>query len=70
MCEALPILVEKSVEIARGSSQRIGALGEPAPSGKILIYSVEKVIQKAESRKLMFSNKAIIECQKLVAEAA
>jgi hypothetical protein len=48
----------------------MAVLGDPATAGTIVIDSAKKVIQKAESRKLMFSNKAIIACKKLVAGAA
>jgi hypothetical protein len=59
MNEALPILIENSVQIAWDFLERTGELGEPNIASRFLMDTVEKMIRGGERRKLFLSNKAI-----------
>jgi hypothetical protein len=64
----LPILIENSVEIAWDYLERAGELGNRMIASKVLFYPIEKMIQTGKRRRLMLSNKAIIENRKFRSE--
>ena len=59
MPEPLPILMEKSIEIAWDYLERSGELGEPETASRFLLDSVEEMVRRGERRQLVLSNKAI-----------
>lgn len=59
MPEPLPILMEKSIQIAWDYLERSGELGEPEAASRFLLASVEWMVRQGERRQLVLSNKAI-----------
>jgi hypothetical protein len=59
MTEQLPALVENSLEVAWQYLEGLGEISDPQKSAEFLIRSIQKQIQKGETRPLMLSNKAI-----------
>lgn len=59
MSEPLPILMEKSIQIAWDYLERSGELGEPETASRFLLDSVERMVRHGERRQLVLSNKAI-----------
>jgi hypothetical protein len=59
MSEPLPILMEKSLQIAWDYLERSGELGEPEAASRFLLDSVERMVRHGERRPLVLSNKAI-----------
>ena len=59
MPEPLPILMEKSLQIAWDYLERSGELGEPEAASRVLLDSVELMIRHGERRQLVLSNRAI-----------
>jgi len=59
MPEPLPILMEKSLQIAWDYLERSGELGEPETASRFLLDSVERMVRQGERRPLVLSNKAI-----------
>ena len=59
MPEPLPILMEKSIEIAWDYLERSGELGEPETASRFLLDSMEEMVRRGERRQLVLSNKAI-----------
>ena len=59
MPEPLPILMEKSIEIAWDYLERSGELGEPETASRFLLDRVEEMVRRGERRQLVLSNKAI-----------
>ena len=59
MPESLPILIEKSIEIAWDYLNRTGELGEPVLAGRFLNDTIELMVRRGERRPLMLANKAI-----------
>jgi hypothetical protein len=59
MPEPLPILMEKSIQIAWDYLERSGELGEPQVASRFLLDSVESMVRHGERRQLVLSNRAI-----------
>ena len=59
MSEPLPILMEKSIQIAWDYLERTGELGEPEAASRFLLDSVEGMVRRGERRQLLLSNRAI-----------
>ncbi len=59
MPEPLPILMEKSIQIAWDFLERSGELGEPEAASRFLLDSVEGMVRHGERRQLVLSNRAI-----------
>ena len=59
MPEPLPILMEKSIQIAWDYLERSGELGEPQVANRFLLDSVELMVRHGERRQLVLSNRAI-----------
>ena len=59
MPEPLPILMEKSIQIAWDYLERSGELGEPETASRFLLDSVEWMVRHGERRQLALSNRAI-----------
>jgi len=59
MPEPLPILMEKSIQIAWDYLERSGQLGEPEAASRVLLDSVELMVRQGERRQLALSNRAI-----------
>ena len=59
MPEPLPILMEKSIQIAWDYLERSGELGEPEVASRFLLDSVELMVRHGERRQLVLSNRAI-----------
>jgi len=59
MPEPLPILIEKSIEIAWDYLERSGELGEPETASWFLLDNIEGMVRRGERRQLVLSNKAI-----------
>ena len=59
MPEPLPILMEKSLQIAWDYLERSGELGEPETASRFLLDSVESMVRHGERRQLILSNRAI-----------
>ena len=59
MSEPIPNLMENSIQIAWDYLDRTGELGEPEIAARILMDTVEGLIQRGERRPLMLTNKAI-----------
>ena len=59
MPEPLPILMEKSIQIAWDYLERSGELGEPETASRFLLDSIEWMVRRGERRQLVLSNKAI-----------
>lgn len=59
MSEPLPILMEKSIQIAWDYLERSGELGEPHVASRFLLDSVELMVRHGERRQLVLSNRAI-----------
>ena len=59
MPEPLPILMEKSIQIAWDYLERSGELGEPEAASRVLLDSVELMVRQGERRQLVLSNRAI-----------
>jgi hypothetical protein len=59
MTEPLPILMEKSIEIAWDFLERTGDLGDPQFAARFLADKVEAMIRQGERRRLILSNRAI-----------
>ena len=59
MPEPLPILMEKSIQIAWDYLERSGELGEPQVASRFLLDSVESMVRRGERRQLVLSNRAI-----------
>jgi hypothetical protein len=59
MPEPLPILMEKSIQIAWDYLERSGELGEPEAASRFLLDSVESMVRHGERRQLVLSNRAI-----------
>ena len=59
MPEPLPILMEKSIQIAWDYLERSGELGEPEAASRFLLDSVELMVRRGERRQLVLSNRAI-----------
>ena len=59
MPELLPILMEKSIQIAWDYLERSGELGEPEAASRFLLDSVESMVRHGERRQLVLSNRAI-----------
>ena len=59
MPEPLPILMEKSIQIAWDFLERSGELGEPEAASGFLLDSVEGMVRHGERRQLVLSNRAI-----------
>ncbi len=59
MPEPLPILMEKSIQIAWDYLERSGELGEPEAASRFLLDSVELMVRHGERRQLVLSNRAI-----------
>ena len=55
----LPILMEKSIQIAWDYLERSGELGEPETASRLLLDSVELMVRHGERRQLILSNRAI-----------
>jgi hypothetical protein len=59
MSEPLPILMEKSIQIAWDYLERSGELGEPETASRFLLDAIERMVRHGERRQLVLSNKAI-----------
>ncbi|MDO8398354.1 MAG: hypothetical protein Q7T45_11100 [Bradyrhizobium sp.] len=59
MPEPLPILMERSIQIAWDYLERSGELGEPEAASRVLLDSVELMVRHGERRQLVLSNRAI-----------
>ena len=59
MSEPLPILMERSIQIAWDYLERSGELGEPQVASRFLLDSVEAMVRRGERRQLALSNRAI-----------
>ncbi|MDO9297099.1 hypothetical protein [Bradyrhizobium sp.] len=59
MSEPLPILMERSIQIAWDYLERSGELGEPEAASRVLLDSVELMVRQGERRQLVLSNRAI-----------
>lgn len=59
MSEPLPILMERSIQIAWDYLERSGELGEPQVASQFLLDSVEAMVRRGERRQLALSNRAI-----------
>lgn len=59
MSEPLPILMERSIQIAWDYLERSGELGEPEAASRVLLDSVELMVRHGERRQLVLSNRAI-----------
>ncbi|MDB5575176.1 MAG: hypothetical protein JWR80_352 [Bradyrhizobium sp.] len=59
MPEPLPILMEKSIQIAWDYLEGSGELGEPETASRFLLDSVELMVRHGERRQLVLSNRAI-----------
>lgn len=59
MPEPLPILMERSIQIAWDYLERSGELGEPEAASRVLLDSVELMVRQGERRQLVLSNRAI-----------
>ena len=68
MNEPLPILMENSLMIAWDYLERTGELGDPDVASRVLMDSIEDMVNKGERRKLMLSNKAIAAYQRFRAD--
>jgi len=64
MSEPLAILMESALQIAWDYLERSGELGDPHVAGEVLLHSVEVMVRNGERRRLMLSNKAIVEYRK------
>lgn len=68
MNEPLPILLEKSLQIAWDYLERTGELGDPEIASRVLLDSIHGMIRTGETRKLLLSNRAIDAYRKFKAE--
>lgn len=68
MNEPIPVLIESSIEIAWNYLDRAGELGDAAVASRVLLHSIETMVFRGERRRLMLSNRAIIEYQRFLAE--
>jgi hypothetical protein len=59
MSEPLPILLEKSLQIAWDYLERTGELGDPVAASRVLLDSIRGMITRGETRRLLLSNRAI-----------
>lgn len=59
MLEPIPVLMEKSIQIAWDYLERSGQLGDPEIASRFLVETVEQMIRNGERRRLLLSNKAI-----------
>jgi hypothetical protein len=68
MHEPLPVLMEKSIQIAWDYLERTGDLGDPEIASRFLLDTVELMVKKGERRPLLLSNKAIDAYKRFEAE--
>jgi hypothetical protein len=68
MIEPLPILMEKSIEIAWDYLERTGELGDPQVAAQFLANKVETMLLQGERRRLILSNRAISAYQAFLEE--
>lgn len=68
MAEPLPILLEKSIQIAWDYLERTGELGEPEVASRFLLDSMEGMVRRGERRQLVLSNRAIDSYKRFRAE--
>ena len=59
MPEPLPILMERSIQIAWDYLERSGELGDPEAASIFLLDTVEMMVRCGKRRQLLLSNKAI-----------
>jgi hypothetical protein len=59
MSEPLPILLEKSLQIAWDYLERTVELGDPDAASRMLLDSIQGMITRGETRRLLLSNRAI-----------
>lgn len=59
MGEPLPVLVERSLQIAWDYLGGVGEIADPQQSAELLLRSIQTQILRGETRALMLSNRAI-----------
>ena len=59
MTERLPILIEKSLQIAWDNLDGIGELADKQQTAEFLLRNIQSQMMKGERRMLMLSNRAI-----------
>jgi len=59
MTEPVPLLMENSIQIAWDYLEGTGELGDPEVAARFLTDTVEIMIRRGETRKLMLANRAI-----------
>lgn len=64
MIEPLPILIENSIQIAWDYLERTGELVEPQVASSVLLTSAKSMVRLGERRRLMLSNRAIMDYKK------
>jgi hypothetical protein len=57
--EALPVLMENSIQIAWDYLERTGEIEDAAVTSRFLCDAVELMVRRGERRRLVLSNKAI-----------
>ena len=65
MTEPLPLLIDRSTEIAWDYLDRTGELGDPMIAGRFLRDTIGLMVHHGERRQLMLANKAITAYQQL-----
>ena len=63
MPESLHILLENSFRIAWEYLEATGELGQPDAASRFLVDAIETMIRRGERRKILLSNKAIVQYQ-------
>ena len=59
MGEPLPVIVERSLQIAWDYLGGVGEIADPQQSAELLLRSIQTQILSGETRALMLSNRAI-----------
>jgi hypothetical protein len=59
MTEPLPILVEKSLQIAWDFLDASGEIDDPQQTAEVLLGTIKTLMLRGEHRRLMLSNRAI-----------
>ncbi|MGY3495023.1 hypothetical protein [Bradyrhizobium sp. USDA 4502] len=59
MSELLPVLVEKSIQIAWDFLERSGEIIDPGDASRFLLRNIDDMVRAGERRPLMLANNAI-----------
>ncbi|WFU31118.1 hypothetical protein QA635_31785 [Bradyrhizobium brasilense] len=59
MSESLPVLVERSIQIAWDLLERSGEITDPGDVSRFLLGNIDDMVRAGEHRQLMLANNAI-----------